>query len=186
MASKFTHFAKRALRDPSAEGVSGRVPVDCSRIETTPTVQSEKDSSNINTIVGRFLKNGFLGNVRPGAPNVPLRGPGDLPYLGMFDLSEFPDYQEARLIVARARERFDTLPARVRERFKNNVSEFVSFVSDKKNLPEMVVLGLAVPRPAKAAAAAAAGDGGTAGDPPPAGGGKGSKEPVKPPKGGAE
>jgi len=46
-----------------------------------------------------------------------------------------------------AQSAFDALPARIRERFRNDPAQFLHFMSEDSNLPEMIKLGLATPTP---------------------------------------
>lgn len=192
MASKFTSFAKRAVRDMSVIGVSGRVSIDCSRIETSATVQSEKDAADINVILRRFKDGGLIPNVRPGTPQSPwvFKTKEDVKKwaeLGHFGNFSFPDFQEAAILVADAKTRFEQLPSRHREFFKNSVPDFVKFCSDPKNGAKMVELGLAIPRPVAAAKPGPKdGERGAGGGTPPAPGpGKGQEKPPAPAEGGA-
>jgi len=44
---------------------------------------------------------------------------------------------------------FEALPAPVRKRFNNDAQAFMEFATDKRNLPDMVKMGLATPPPVK-------------------------------------
>jgi len=93
------------------------------------TEQHHKKACDINEIMKRYKKHGVthLNN----APQ--LYG----------DYSEVPEYQEALHIVMRAEEQFRNLPSELRNKFRNDPREFLSFCEDSNNLEEMYALGLA-------------------------------------------
>lgn len=99
------------------------------------TKQAFKDECDINKIVERHSAQGTLDE-----------------YLGItmqqrqgqfLDLSESVDFQTAHQIVQQAQEAFQTLPALVRERFRNDPGQLLAFMQDPKNADEAVALGLA-------------------------------------------
>lgn len=100
------------------------------------TKQSFEEESNINNIVARYKKIG-------GDPD-DLLTPTFAPMSpkAFADVSAATDYHTALNVVAEAQERFDSLPATVRERFKNDPGDFAAFMADEKNLPEAVKLGI--------------------------------------------
>lgn len=71
------------------------------------------------------------------------------------DVSEIGDYQSMLHKIQKAEMAFDTLPRDVRHRFNQSPSEFVAFLSDKKNYDEAVKLGLIEPKEAPPAPPAA-------------------------------
>lgn len=97
------------------------------------TVQSYKDDCDINLIVSRFGVTGHL----PVARSVPEYG----------NFASMLDYHDALNRLVEAREAFETLPAKVRERFRNDPGELVGFLQDEANADEAVRLGL-IPKPA--------------------------------------
>lgn len=114
--------AYQRKRVPSA--VSGR----------SLTKQAFRDECDINNIMRRFEKDGILNHFNT--------------YRGDYgDFTDCPEYHDAQNKVISANEMFMTLPAKVRDRFKNDPGGFLAFVADKKNLPEMYELGLAKPPP---------------------------------------
>lgn len=94
------------------------------------TRQSERDSTDINKIVARAQKTGFLpeGN-----------GQG---WYG--DVSEIGDYRSALEIVQRANEAFMALPAEIRRDLDNDPAKLVEYLSDAKNLNKAIEHGLIV------------------------------------------
>lgn len=83
---------------------------------------------DINNILRNFERTGMLPDSR-----------GQAQYL---DVSELTDYQSALNSVLYAQEAFDSLPAKVRERFANDPALLVDFVLDSNNRDECERLGL--------------------------------------------
>ncbi len=101
------------------------------------TKQSFKNECDVNQIVRRYIDTGGLS-----AQNLQNYATGEYG-----DFSDIPDYRTALDQVRRAGEAFSTLPAVVRERFKNNVAGFLDFCHDPENLDELRRMGLARPAP---------------------------------------
>jgi len=111
--------------------VSNDTALDCQ--DETRTRQEFAEECDINTIIDRF-----------GIGENPI---GDHKWVTDVDIADAPsDYQSVMNQLNEARDQFMSLPARIRSRFNNSPHEFVSFVSDAENLPEMVSMGLAVKR----------------------------------------
>lgn len=67
------------------------------------------------------------------------------------------DFDQAQLVVAAAKSRFFSLPARVRDRFDNDPGSFLDFMDDPRNVQEAQELGLLrAPAPTATPAAPAA------------------------------
>lgn len=97
--------------------------------DKTKTKQEFRDSSDINEIMRKWLAFGTLPQMIK-----------DNPRYG--DYASVPNFQEALNIVVKAREQFEALPAKVRERFKHSPEEFLKYATDEKNLEGMAELGL--------------------------------------------
>lgn len=103
--------------------------------EESRTVQSDAQEADINVIVARFGLTGLMPqNVRP-----PIEA----------DFVDIYDFHSAMQAMRAATESFDSMPAKVRERFNNDPGLFVDFCLQEKdgklaNLEEMRKLGLAV------------------------------------------
>lgn len=97
------------------------------------TQQQFKEESDINNIVDRFMKTGYLPD--------PVSMPQYVDYEGVFD------FQSAMNVVRQADENFMRMDAKVRARFHNSPQEFLEFFADPNNRDEAVRLGLAVPPP---------------------------------------
>lgn len=66
------------------------------------------------------------------------------PHFG--DFGDATDFQSHQNYMAEAQSAFNSLPAEVRARFKNNPAELLDFVSQEKNQDEAIALGLATRR----------------------------------------
>lgn len=97
------------------------------------TDQSGKEEADVNVLLGRF---GLDGSVPAGPLKMPQSG----------DFSGATTFQQSMDLVVHAREQFQTLPARARARFHNDVGEFLEFMGDPDNAKEAIKLGLAVER----------------------------------------
>lgn len=103
--------------------------------------QQFKDECDVNRIMARFEKTGMAEwlNKHEGQ------------YL---DCTGF-DFAAAMNVVAVASEMFADLPAKVRDRFKNDPQQFYDFVHNPHSKAELEELGLTVPAPAPTAPAVA-------------------------------
>lgn len=97
------------------------------------TKQSFRDHVDVNHIVAKYRKTGFLEHVS--------KNPGVFA-----DVSGVGDFQEARSRIRVAEEAFEQLPSALRKRFANDPGELVKFISDDVNRPEAILLGL-IPKP---------------------------------------
>lgn len=110
-----------------------RVQFDCTESETNQsmTKQSFLEESDVNNIVKKYASNPdqlYLDQLRAEG----LYG----------DFSSAPSYQDALNLVIKAEEQFSALPASIRDRFKNDPTKLLEFVSDEKNYDEAQKLGL--------------------------------------------
>jgi len=85
------------------------------------------------TSIRNLLKRGF--DVHDGADDQQF-----------IDLTQFSDFQEQMERVASAHDSFEQLPARLRERFRNDPAEMINFVQNPNNTNECIQLGL-IPQP---------------------------------------
>lgn len=107
--------------------ISRKLPV-YTHAEEHRTVQSDRDDADINKIVARMLKTGFVPEFR-----------GE-PFYG--DVSEFGDLAECQRKVFEGQELFMSFPAELRERFNNNAAELIAFLNNGDNRKEAEELGL--------------------------------------------
>lgn len=107
-----------------------RRPLECK--DPSLTVQSEAENCDINVIMKRFMQSGMLPQIQ-------------MPPLAT-DFAQITTFEEAMGLIVKARESFEALPADVRNRFGNSPQAFLDFCDDERNIPEMLKLGLAVPK----------------------------------------
>lgn len=99
-------------------------------LEPTLTKVSHKQSVDINNIVDKHTFGGlgnFVANLPPSL------------YQNMIDK---PDFQQMSDIIARGQQAFDSLPAKIRDRFYNNPAVFWDFFHNKENVPALVEMGI--------------------------------------------
>lgn len=122
------------------DGVRYRVGLDCG--SESMTKQSFQEECDINNILKRFHATGLITHVNK--------------YQGQYaDVSQGMDYRAALDCVARGRDAFASLPAKMRSRFHNDPGEFLEFVSDPANEAEMRELGILKDKPVVAPVAPA-------------------------------
>lgn len=97
------------------------------------TQQEFKDKQNINAIVKRHTETGVWTSVMKNDP--------------LFDdVSNVMTYKEALNVQIEAQRNFNKLPAKTRERFKNDPARLLDFLNVKDNYDEAVELGLVKPK----------------------------------------
>lgn len=98
------------------------------------TKQSFKDECDINRIMARYQVTGVLPEqLMPGNPQ----------YVDVTGI----DYQNGMQQIAKAQSLFEGLPAKVRDRFKNDPAEFLNFAENPENQAALVEMGLGRPLP---------------------------------------
>jgi phage internal scaffolding protein len=94
--------------------------------------QEYKDECNLNNIISRYEAGEDMERYNS--------------FEGRFgDFTEVMTRQEAKEFVIKGQRAFESLPARIRSRFENDVDKFLDFIEEPSNLEEAVELGL-VPR----------------------------------------
>lgn len=108
-------------------------PVSNRKVKCDPkeglTQQEFKKECDINSIMARVLRTGqFPPNARVGRYG---------------DFSEVDDFQSAQELILNAKTQFSGLPAKVRERFKNDPARFLEWIHSKDvDMEEANSLGL--------------------------------------------
>lgn len=97
------------------------------------TQQQFKDECDINVLVERFGIDQLA---------TPL-----MDYPTEQDFTNVMDFQSSLNVMRRAQESFDSLPAKIRNRFDNDTHKFMQFVHDPENMEESVRLGIRNPPP---------------------------------------
>lgn len=90
--------------------------------------QEFKKECDVNVLMARYAQFGTMPPVRSGG----LYG----------DFSEVGDLLDSQQRVLAAQDMFAQLPAKVRDRFRNDPLELLKFVAEAKNRDEAVALGL--------------------------------------------
>lgn len=106
------------------------------------TKQEFVKQCDINNIIKEFTLTGQVNHISAKA----MQG-------AFLDLPDSIDFQQSMNTVIEANKAFMALPALMRDRFHNEPSEFLAFVSDPKNADELVKLGIRTPPPRLAAEA---------------------------------
>ncbi len=107
------------------------VRLDCSVGGPSRTRQEFKNECDINYLMERFARTGVL--VDPSMIGKREAAFGDFSGVG--------DFTECQNRLVAAREAFDTLDAKIRDRFDNDPGRVVEFLSDESNREEAIVLG---------------------------------------------
>lgn len=102
-------------------------------LDKSLAIQSQRDESDINTIVKRF---GLTGEL-PLSQRIPLQ----------VDIDELLDYRTCLDRVKAAQLSFASLPAAVRSTFNNDAGAFVDFAEKPENIGQLREWGLAPPAP---------------------------------------
>lgn len=93
------------------------------------TKQEFKDECDVNNIIRRYTRDGFLAHVAQGVPR-------------FLDVSEVGDFRQAIDQVRAATAFFEGLPAKVRAKFKNDPTKFID-EAGQMTRDELRELGLA-------------------------------------------
>ena len=97
--------------------------------EPSLTEQAHKRTCDIHTIMRKYEKTGIIEHTAQ--------------YQGTYgDFANAPEFDEAQRIIADAKSMFETVPAKIRERFNNDPGEYVSFMTDDANYDAIAELGL--------------------------------------------
>ncbi|QXP07896.1 MAG: internal scaffolding protein [Arizlama microvirus] len=101
--------------------------------EPTLTQQHFKDEVNINTIVDRYKKTGYL--IDPNQINESRKA-----IYG--DFTNSGDFFKAQEQLLKAQDSFMALPPKLRLRFNNDPGQLIDFLDNPNNVNEAIVLGL--------------------------------------------
>lgn len=94
------------------------------------TQQHFKDECDLNLIMERALSSGEPPVQRPT-------------FYG--DFTSLQDYHALNEKMLSAQREFESLPARLRDRFYNNPANLIDFMGNESNLPEAIALGIVEP-----------------------------------------
>lgn len=127
-------MSERIVRHKYSERL--KVGLDCSDMPSR-TKQSFADECDINKIIKGYDRNGLISHLNEQMPQYM-----DLVHDGIVGGAAL-DYHEALTLVRNAEALFSELPAELRNKFRNDPAEFLSFVDNPENQDELVELGLA-------------------------------------------
>jgi len=96
------------------------------------TVQSHRESCDIPSIVAKYRRTGQLPSIRANVQQLAQYG----------DFTDVPTFQDAQDRIIAAHAAFDSLPAKIRDRFKNDPVALLTFLADPANRSEAISLGL--------------------------------------------
>mgnify|MGYP000650398120 CR=1 FL=1 len=99
-------------------------------VQPSQAIQSEKEGTTIDYYLRKYASTGVLGD------------PESAMNMQFGDFTDAPDFETAQNRVVQASRYFDNLPAKLRERFGNDVREMMAFLSKEENHAEAVKLGL--------------------------------------------
>lgn len=129
MTAPDTRFTWRHQYDDAADAVQ-RANTDIGDLGPSMTQQHFAKDADLNEIVRRF------GIAEGAIPPVPI----DPQYYG--DFTDVPDFRQALDNTREAIQRFDALPATLRNRFNNDPVALWDFVTNPANTDEAITLGL--------------------------------------------
>ena len=113
------------VRNPYSPRYDG---CDISFKQPSLTKQSHKDECDVNFIMQRMEKTGIVSHLNHAEPN--------------YGFAPAIDYHEALNIVLESRQNFDELPAEIRAKFGSDLSEFLTYIENPENAPELARMGL--------------------------------------------
>lgn len=108
-----------------------RVRVQWKSDEPSMTQQHLKDECDVNSILEKYRRTGYIGHVNR---NAGISG----------DFSTLQDFKQNLDMVKSAYAMFESLPAHLRKRFANDPANLIEFVNDDSNYDEALKLGLVI------------------------------------------
>ncbi|AXL15277.1 internal scaffolding protein [Microviridae sp.] len=100
--------------------------------EPSRTQQHQKDETDINKIMARYVKTGVIDHINK--------------HQAYYGENTGIEYQDAMNLLIKADEVFMELPSKVRKFFENDPAKFLEFTENPKNADKLVELGLAHPK----------------------------------------
>lgn len=97
-------------------------------VQPSLTQQHQKDETDINKIMKRFVKTGIIDHVNKHQPH--------------YGENTAIDYQQSLDIIIQAENMFAELPSQARKHFDNDPKAFLKFVEDPNNHDKLYDLGL--------------------------------------------
>jgi len=94
--------------------------------------QSDRDHVDLNKMFKQYEKDGTIPDSITGTMRPPQ----------YVDFTQIPDFHTMQNTIARVTQAFNAYPAHIRSRFENDPAQLIKFLSDPKNEPEAISLGL--------------------------------------------
>lgn len=110
----------------------GRYTLLCEDVSRTK--QSFRDECDFNNVMNRWATSGLVTHLNPREPIYA-------------DVSSLGDYQSSIELIRSAQSMFRSLPSALRDRFDNDPSKLLAFISDPANEAEARKLGILRPLP---------------------------------------
>lgn len=88
------------------------------------TEQHHLESCNMQFIMSRAQKTGMIDHIRNDQPRY-------------VDLVDKVDYLESMKVIAEANSVFESLPAKIRERFENRAENFLEYIQEEENVQKL-------------------------------------------------
>ncbi len=117
--------------NPIPKPARTRIQLSMPKDEKIRTKQQFKNECDINNIMAKYQKTGALEHVATHQLN--------------YGFAQSIDFNEAMQITTRAEQMFADLPSTLRTKFHGDPGEYLDFVADESNKPEMLKLGLLSP-----------------------------------------
>ncbi|AXL15282.1 internal scaffolding protein [Microviridae sp.] len=96
--------------------------------EPSRTQQHQKDETDINKIMKRYIKTGVIDHINK--------------HQGVYTNCPGMDYHEAMTFMRQAEGQFLELPSQVRKQFDNDPGKFLDFVDNPDNIDKLREMGL--------------------------------------------
>lgn len=120
-----------ARKNIAGKSLRKRVVIDTTK-DKILVEKAHRDEVDINVIVGKYGNDIIQKTMLLNSPQY------------RFDEVPGNDFQEAMLIIAKAKTTFEQLPSAVRTEFENNPAKYVDYVQNPDNAQELIDRGWAI------------------------------------------
>jgi phage internal scaffolding protein len=112
----------------TAYGANKKPVIKPKKGEPVLTEQAHKDECDMNRILDKYQKTGFIEHAKK--------------HEGRYDDVTNVDFQEAMNVVANVKSMFEELPSKFRAEFENNPGKFLEFAQNPQNAEKMHKMGI--------------------------------------------
>lgn len=102
---------------------SPRIRQQTINTEPSMTIQDQKDDTDINNILAKYVKTGLIEHVNK--------------HEGQYGLVSSLDYHTSMTMCKNAESQFEELPSQIRAKFNGNVGDWLEFISDPDNVEDI-------------------------------------------------